>query len=82
MSRDSLLDLLTPLERATLEQEISDYYSQVAEQELSEARIQGDEDFAMVRRRELVRRLNETALGLLCSAAGLYFWTFFSSRFI
>ncbi|MAE71999.1 MAG: hypothetical protein CME06_16220 [Gemmatimonadetes bacterium] len=82
MSRQSLLDLLTPLERRTLEQEIAAYYSVVAEEEVSESRVQSEDEFAMMRRRSAVRLLNEAALGLICAVAGLFFWAYFSSRFL
>ncbi len=82
MSRQGLLDLLTPLERQTLEREIAAYYSVVAEEEVAESRVQSEDEFTMMRRRLVVRLLNETALGLICAVAGIYFWAFFSSRFI
>ncbi len=77
-----LLELLTPLERRTLEEEIADYYSQVAAEEAAAGRIPSEDDFVTHRYRWLIRLLFEISIGLFSAIGGFYAWVYISSQFI
>jgi hypothetical protein len=77
-----LLDLLTPLERSTLENEIAGYYSAVTTEEAEADRIPNEAEFITRRYRWLIRLLIEISIGLFAAIGGLYGWVYLSSQFI
>jgi hypothetical protein len=79
--QSGLLELLSPLERRTLEEEIASYYSEIARQEEAAGRAPSDKQFATVRRRRALRLLHEVALGCASASAGVTAWIIFVSAF-